>query len=176
VSSVDRILEAIDVGLQRESGADYAASVGDPSMCARCQRHEPSDGEMCSGCRAFLLGDSDEDPARRRVWMPDVTAPILPPRMDTWRAAADPPTLHETLWQARRLMPRQRPIRIRMHPETRREMQQRDPRWRPPDAGLDPYTVPAWSAFGIPLVVDRELATGVIEIDYDDLPPQRGDR
>lgn len=31
--------------------------------CARCQRHEPVEGgELCDGCRAFLLEDSDIDP------------------------------------------------------------------------------------------------------------------
>jgi hypothetical protein len=61
--NVDRILDVIDVGLQQDAGTDWAASLGESDLCVRCQRHEPSEGDLCGGCRAFLLEDSDEDPA-----------------------------------------------------------------------------------------------------------------
>jgi hypothetical protein len=75
MTSVDRVLEAIDGGLQRLPSEEWAASVGDPSSCARCQRNDPVDGDLCPGCRAFLLEDSDEDPAVAPMFLSCVGMP-----------------------------------------------------------------------------------------------------
>lgn len=58
-ASLDRVLRAIDSGLQRTTEASYGTDTH-PEMCARCQRVEPGDGDICAGCRAFLLGDEPE--------------------------------------------------------------------------------------------------------------------
>ena len=61
---VDRILDVIDAGLQSSPEASYGEiSYGDKT-CVRCRSTdlEPS-GEFCGPCRAFLLGDSEDDPA-----------------------------------------------------------------------------------------------------------------
>lgn len=66
-SATDRILELIDAGLQSSDEHGYpAGAVAEPdtSLCLRCGQHERVQGiEMCEGCRAFLLGDSSDDPA-----------------------------------------------------------------------------------------------------------------
>jgi hypothetical protein len=66
MSRVDDVLAALDVGLQRP-GAEYGygADAG-PDRCARClgARDRP-DGDLCAGCRSYLLGDSDNDPRRK---------------------------------------------------------------------------------------------------------------
>lgn len=71
--SVDDILDVIDAGLQ--SSAEGGMDVGDPELCVRCQATAPVvDGDLCVGCRAFLLDDSDVDPARRDRWALDEQA------------------------------------------------------------------------------------------------------
>jgi hypothetical protein len=62
VSTADRILGVIDAGLQSTTEDSYGTDHL-PDRCARCQRHEPGVGDLCTGCRAFLLEDSDDDPA-----------------------------------------------------------------------------------------------------------------
>jgi hypothetical protein len=64
--TLDRILDIIDAGLQSSPEADMysdvAPSVG--SGCVRCPATEVAEGgDLCDGCRAFLLGDTDTDPA-----------------------------------------------------------------------------------------------------------------
>ena len=64
----DEILGIIDGGLQSSSepgfGDDYRRD-----RCVRCQRNDPADdGDLCDGCRAFLLDDSDEDPKNETAW------------------------------------------------------------------------------------------------------------
>lgn len=61
-------MEAIDAGLQEstEHGfgeGDWPWSPGDVKVCVRC-RGPLEDGDVCAGCRAFLLEDSDTDPLR----------------------------------------------------------------------------------------------------------------
>ena len=63
VSTADRILDVIDAGLQSSDEHGYGTD-HTPDRCARCQRHEPDLGDLCTGCRSFLLGDSDDDPSR----------------------------------------------------------------------------------------------------------------
>jgi hypothetical protein len=69
-SNVDRILKAIDAGLQTPMpdptfGEQAPINHG---RCARCETNPPAkDGDLCSGCRAFLLGDADVDPMMTRV-------------------------------------------------------------------------------------------------------------
>lgn len=60
--SVDRILDLIDAGLAEVPAPVYGRS----DVCGRCGKH-PADGEMCIGCRAFVLGDSDADPGARDI-------------------------------------------------------------------------------------------------------------
>lgn len=66
---IDEILSVIDTGLQSTGEASYGetpydgAPIGDPT-CVRCARDlDPDAGELCPSCRAFLLGDTDHDPA-----------------------------------------------------------------------------------------------------------------
>lgn len=59
---MERALAILDAGAQSSPEPGYGTDVG-PGFCARCQGHDPaSDGDLCGGCRAFLLGDTDEDP------------------------------------------------------------------------------------------------------------------
>lgn len=61
MSRIDDILDVIDGGLQSSHERGY--SYDNPSRCARCQTEDPVEGgDMCAGCRAFLLGDSNVDP------------------------------------------------------------------------------------------------------------------
>lgn len=61
-AEAERILDVLDVGLQTSAETGYGTD-HDPERCARCQRHDPMpDGDLCPGCRTFLLGDSDDDP------------------------------------------------------------------------------------------------------------------
>lgn len=58
---VDRILDLIDTGLQHSH--EPAMPLAPPGRCTRCQHHPAdADSDFCDGCRAFLLGDSDQDP------------------------------------------------------------------------------------------------------------------
>lgn len=62
---VERVIAAIDGGLQRAGDDSYGTDIAeDSSLCARCQHHQPAEGgDLCGGCRAFLLEDTDTDPA-----------------------------------------------------------------------------------------------------------------
>lgn len=63
---VDRILELLDNSLQQTTEAEYSSDYF-PDRCARCQRGVPVEGgDMCQGCREFLLGDTDLDPVAQR--------------------------------------------------------------------------------------------------------------
>lgn len=72
-SKVDRILETIDAGLQTPVPDPTFGEVSpvNNGRCARCQQHEAADGDLCPGCRAYLLGDSDDDPvvSTNRSWI-----------------------------------------------------------------------------------------------------------
>lgn len=57
----DDILDLIDAGLQSSTEHGYGTDPN-PDLCARRCGNKPADGDLCAGCRAFLLGDSDEDP------------------------------------------------------------------------------------------------------------------
>lgn len=64
---LDRVLRVIDSGLQSSSETGYFTDHAE--MCARCQRVEPEDGDLCTDCRAFLLGDGPEPmPSMAREW------------------------------------------------------------------------------------------------------------
>lgn len=64
-SALDRALEALDSGAQ--VSPETGEGLGDPTRCARCLRAERAEGsEFCAGCRAFILEDSNEDPAADR--------------------------------------------------------------------------------------------------------------
>lgn len=70
-STSDRILDLIDAGLQSSSESDryrdVAPSVGEG--CVRCDTSDvPEGGDLCKGCRAFLLDDSETDPAATGNW------------------------------------------------------------------------------------------------------------
>lgn len=65
-STADRILDMIDAGLQTPVPDPTYGEVSPKrhDRCARCERQDPAgDGDLCGDCRAFLLGDSDTDPA-----------------------------------------------------------------------------------------------------------------
>lgn len=77
--SLDRVLRVIDSGLQRTTEASYGTD-GQPEMCVRCQRVEPADGDICSGCRAYLLGAGPEPPgidAEYVLGFPRVTGHVV---------------------------------------------------------------------------------------------------
>jgi hypothetical protein len=63
--ATDRILDIIDGGLQ--SSIEHGFRVDNsPNACIRCLKTEPAEGgDLCRGCRAFLLGDSRVDPKPR---------------------------------------------------------------------------------------------------------------
>jgi hypothetical protein len=70
--NLERALEALDVGAQGSDEPSYGYD--NPHACARCQEEPPVDGDLCPGCRAFLLGDSDDDPVSGRpAYRPGVT-------------------------------------------------------------------------------------------------------
>lgn len=56
---LDRVLRAIDSGLQSSGETGHTFDAGG---CARCQRVMPvtDGGDLCPGCKAFLLGDGPE--------------------------------------------------------------------------------------------------------------------
>lgn len=62
-SRVDDILDVIDAGLQSSWESGYGTDYR-PDQCVRCQCAPPvEDGSFCAGCRAVLLGDSDDGPS-----------------------------------------------------------------------------------------------------------------
>lgn len=73
-SRVDKILEAIDSGLQTTQEPAYGETdamrqwgveVPAEPNCVRCARELDIEGEFCKDCRAFMLGDTDVDPTGR---------------------------------------------------------------------------------------------------------------
>lgn len=198
-SSVDRVLDAIDVGLQR-AGSVFDLGPGEqgygtdrnPERCARCQRHDPAEGgDLCAGCRAFLLGDTDDDPirpARRRDHALEVVLGVsldgayvhrwaAPAVGGTFTAAADPvtvDTIAAALFNARRTvvgLNGQDPgpaSRVRVHPDTRRQLVREQPREGPsPFDGSILTTV-----YGVPLIDDPDLEPDTVEVDYDQDRPE----
>lgn len=77
-SKVDEILHTIDAGLQSTAEASYGETPYDGArpadsdrLCIRCDDPVGPDGEICPGCRTFLLGDTDTDPAQHpQQWAP----------------------------------------------------------------------------------------------------------
>ncbi len=57
-SALDRALAAIDAGLQRSTEPYIPVSPN----CVRCHRRPAPDSDWCPDCRAYLLGDTDDDP------------------------------------------------------------------------------------------------------------------
>lgn len=66
MSRVDRILDLLDNAHQHPGGFGYGTD-HDDRLCARCQRHQRHGGELCAGCRAWLLGDTEVDPVPRQL-------------------------------------------------------------------------------------------------------------
>jgi hypothetical protein len=60
---VDDIVNLIDAGLMAEDTVDGPNR--DP-RCWRCQKIEVRDGHACDGCRAWMLGETDDDPTGRK--------------------------------------------------------------------------------------------------------------
>lgn len=61
MTAADRVLEALDAGLQRSS--EWGLEVAEPGTCWRCTvRAVAEDSDLCAPCRAFLLEDLDVDP------------------------------------------------------------------------------------------------------------------
>jgi hypothetical protein len=68
VSQVDRVLAVLDVGLQSSTETGYTTDHS-PSRCSRCQVGSVDDGDLCGDCRAYLLGDTAEDPIERQHYL-----------------------------------------------------------------------------------------------------------
>lgn len=61
--ALDRVLEALDVGLQVPPEAMGLHSTDyDDRLCARCRYTDRDGGEFCGACRAWLSSESDVDP------------------------------------------------------------------------------------------------------------------
>lgn len=58
---LDQVLDVLDVGLQGSSESGYGTDHS-PGRCARCRSVDVTEGDLCAGCRSFLLGDTDDDP------------------------------------------------------------------------------------------------------------------
>lgn len=62
-ASTDRILAAIDAGMQTSPESDVYVDVAPAilDVCVRCQRRDrDGDSDWCEPCRAFLLGDAPD--------------------------------------------------------------------------------------------------------------------
>jgi hypothetical protein len=58
--NLEKAFEVLDVGAQGTTDGGFAVDHR-PDLCARCQGEPPAgDGDLCGGCRAFLLGDGPE--------------------------------------------------------------------------------------------------------------------
>lgn len=81
MNAIDRVLSAIDSGLQSSSETGYTFDRA--GLCARCQRARPVEGgDLCGRCRAYLLGDGTQ-----RVERPAL-AEVSPEEMAAaWEAA-----------------------------------------------------------------------------------------
>lgn len=64
---LDRVLGVLDVGLQGSDERGYGTD-RDPAKCSRCLRNDIANGDLCGECRAFLLGDSEDDPAQTTIF------------------------------------------------------------------------------------------------------------
>lgn len=64
--SVQRILDLLDSSNQVSMSREVFGLDPAPLKCVRCYLHRPVlDGDICKGCREFLLEDSDYDPKPR---------------------------------------------------------------------------------------------------------------
>lgn len=98
VSTTDRILDIIDAGLQTPEPDPTFGEVSPEvhDRCARCEQHEPAKGgDLCEGCRAFLLGDSEHDPQASGQWLSDeqwdnciIASPVAMPSASSIAATA----------------------------------------------------------------------------------------
>jgi hypothetical protein len=62
MTTVDKVLELLDDALQHSSEHGYGTDASS-ELCARCQKNTLApEADLCSECRAFLLGDTDTDP------------------------------------------------------------------------------------------------------------------
>lgn len=76
-AELERVLEVLDVGLQKSGETGFSTDFTD--WCARCQLEDPlPDADLCAGCRAFLLGDTDDDPAAEYSPSPRSAHPSIP--------------------------------------------------------------------------------------------------
>lgn len=64
---VNHILQAIDAGLQSPDPTVVAITTAPrASTCWRCSKHKTTrDSGLCEGCRAWMAGECDDDPAER---------------------------------------------------------------------------------------------------------------
>lgn len=96
MGNIDKALAALDVGLQ--SSTEWGCGMGVPDRCARCQRAEPvKGGDLCGGCREFLLGDSAIDP-KRPQWLG-----ALGVALESATATFTPRDIHEVRVDASRI-------------------------------------------------------------------------
>jgi hypothetical protein len=87
-SAAERALQALDAGLQHSNEVAWGHTDRKPDRCARCQLHPPpDDGDLCTGCRAYVLGDTDRDPDRGPT--PDEWAEFFDALADLQRALAE---------------------------------------------------------------------------------------
>lgn len=64
MSSADRILDLLDNTLESTPETSYGHPTPPDGVCPRCVRRRAAEGSTwCAGCRAWMLGDTDVDPA-----------------------------------------------------------------------------------------------------------------
>lgn len=92
--STDRILAAIDAGLQSSLDDAYGENdiraynyvpVPATATCVRCDT-VLEDGDLCEPCRAFMLGETDVDPAARIYDFLRLAEPVEAPEWPVFQA------------------------------------------------------------------------------------------
>ena len=115
MTTVDRILDVIDAGLQTPAPDPTFGEVS-PTVhdrCVRCQTRPPAGGDFCGPCRAFLLGDDPPEPRRHggswvdesHHWTPEQIQALNESMrligeqlVESWRLVSDTVTRSLTLW------------------------------------------------------------------------------
>jgi hypothetical protein len=87
--TADRILDVIDAGLQTPVPDPTFGEISpeDHGGCTRCDADVPESVDLCDGCRAFLLGDSEVDPVGYGIMSTEVALANLANHLPVLRQA-----------------------------------------------------------------------------------------